>query len=665
MVDDFVLAQSIIDIAGGENEVVWAQWEARSGVPTIKVVVNVDGNVDEWNPTNNELPRGVLVAEPTAEKPMADAGDDVTAYIDQPVTFIGVGQDPDGTIELYEWDFNGDGVYDWSSPNNGVTQHSYPMIGAFVTRFRVTDDEGSNATDFMVVRVINETVPENRRPTADAGDDVTIYTHENVTFIGTGQDIDGQIVLFEWDFDCDGVYDWSSSNDGITEFPYHIKGTFVTWLRVTDNEGSNSTDLKVVRVIDVPESENLRPIADAGDDVTIFEDEMVTFLGSGYDLDGQIELYQWDLDGDGTYDWSSTSTGVTENTYPSVGSFVTRFKVTDDGGSTAIDFKVVRVISETLSDNMPPIADAGSDITVNIGTPAVLVGSAIDPDGDIVLFEWDFDDNGVFDWNDPDHGITMRNFSTPGYHVVTLQVTDDRGSTSKDMVLVNVLDETQLDNLSPTADAGNDQQGHVGEAILYSGDGADTDGTIVLFEWDFDGDGTYDWNGTDHGVSKHIFDAAEVYITTLRVTDDLGATDIDVCVIQVEQEADDPNALPVAELQNDVKVHVNQATTLNGLGSDSDGTIAKYEWDFDGDGIYDWNGTGSGVVQHTYTKAGVYYAKLLVTDYEGASDTEVCEVVVTSPSDSSDDGSGFGSLVGLTALVLVALVWRKRRIADR
>jgi len=94
---------------------------------------------------------------------------------------------------------------------------------------------------------------------------------------------------------------------------------------------------------------------------------------------------------------------------------------------------------------------------------------------------------------------------------------------------------------------------------------------------------------------------------------------------------------------------MNKATTLNSPGSDSDGTIVKYERDLEGDGIYDWNGTGTGVVQHPY-------AKLRVTDDEGASDTEVCEVTVITKSEDGDDSPGFGVLVALISFGMVAVM---------
>ena len=104
--------------------------------------------------------------------------------------------------------------------------------------------------------------------------------------------------------------------------------------------------------------------------------------------------------------------------------------------------------------------------------------------------------------------------------------------------------------------------------------------------------------------------------------------------------------------------------TFNGVGFDTDGFIIKYEWDFDGDGVYEWNNTSSGIAKYSYSTAGVYYAKLRVTDNDGGTDTDVCEVFVTAKADEGDDGPGFGSMVALSVLCLLALFWRRKRIVD-
>ena len=55
--------------------------------------------------------------------------------------------DSDGVINNYEWDFEDDGTYDWSSPITGVTTHTYITGSGYTARLRVTDDGGATATD--------------------------------------------------------------------------------------------------------------------------------------------------------------------------------------------------------------------------------------------------------------------------------------------------------------------------------------------------------------------------------------------------------------------------------------------------------------------------------------------------------------------------------------
>ncbi len=54
-------------------------------------------------------------------------------------------------------------------------------------------------------------------------------------------DQDGTVVLYEFDFDGDGVYDYNSSTPDSTSFTYVIPGTYTVVLRVTDNDGLTDT----------------------------------------------------------------------------------------------------------------------------------------------------------------------------------------------------------------------------------------------------------------------------------------------------------------------------------------------------------------------------------------------------------------------------------------
>jgi PKD repeat protein len=56
---------------------------------------------------------------------------------------------------LYEWDFDGDGTFDWSSPETGDPTYTYTSSGSHNATLRVTDDEG--ATDTATVTIdVNE-----------------------------------------------------------------------------------------------------------------------------------------------------------------------------------------------------------------------------------------------------------------------------------------------------------------------------------------------------------------------------------------------------------------------------------------------------------------------------------------------------------------------------
>jgi PKD repeat protein len=68
--------------------------------------------------------------------------------------------------------------------------------------------------------------------------------------------------------------------------------------------------------------------------------------------------------------------------------------------------------------------------------------------------------------------------------------------------------------------------------------------------------------------------------------------------------------------------------SFNASGSyDSDGSVTSYAWNF-GDGS---SGTGA-TASHTYSNAGVYTARLTVSDNHGATGTVTHSVIVQTPA---------------------------------
>ena len=81
------------------------------------------------------------------------------------------------------------------------------------------------------------------------------------------------------------------------------------------------------------------------------------------------------------------------------------------------------------------------------------------------------------------------------------------------------------ENRPPVAFGGNITVEEPGTPVFFSALGSyDPDGEIVLFEWDFTGDGNFTWNSTEHGNTEHVYQEEGVYNATLRVTDNDGAT---------------------------------------------------------------------------------------------------------------------------------------------
>ena len=90
------------------------------------------------------------------KKPVADAGPDQTAYVDEPVNFDGSGSDdPDGSIMSWSWSF-GDG----EKASGETASHTYSEPGVYTVTLTVKDNRNAEVSDTCIVTVTEETEPE-------------------------------------------------------------------------------------------------------------------------------------------------------------------------------------------------------------------------------------------------------------------------------------------------------------------------------------------------------------------------------------------------------------------------------------------------------------------------------------------------------------------------
>ncbi|MHA1287574.1 MAG: PKD domain-containing protein [Candidatus Thorarchaeota archaeon] len=172
--------------------------------------------------------------------------------------------------------------------------------------------------------------------------------------------------------------------------------------------------------------------------------------------------------------------------------------------------------------------------------------------------------------------------------------------------------------------------------IWVDADTSTDDGEIVLYEWDWTNDGTYDDTGK---TADHQFPDYGTYKVRLRVTDDEGAT---ATIYEWVSFSNDP---PEAIISTPI-YHENLTIQVEGTESnDPDGSITEYAWDWTNDGSYDSYGSTQ---SHEYSANGTYTVKLRVTDDLGAEDTDSVTITITDGSSGiidpdPDNGNGGSS----------------------
>jgi len=346
---------------------------------------------------------------------------------------------------------------------------------------------------------------------------------------------------------------------------------------------------------------NDNPVANAVVSVNA-QEGTVTFDASSSSDDGSVNGYEWFIDGNID---SFSSKKIENSTLFSPGNYTITLVVTDDKGAT--DSTNVNL---TVT-NLPPVADAGINQTVTVGSPVTLsANNSSDNDGTIDSYLWE--SSGFND-------VTLKTFTTTslseGTHNFKLTVRDNDGDTHSDNVTIIV---TSAPNTAPTVDAGSNQTIEEGDILTQDANATDSDGSIISYIWQE--------GGTDLGTTNPLSInslSAGVHTISVTVTDDGGAIASDTFSVVVNAST---NVAPIANAGDDRVIQAGESTVLDASASSDDEGISDYLWK---EGS---NYLGSlDSITLSNLSVGLHTIKLTVFDAKDATGTDTVTIKVNNP----------------------------------
>jgi hypothetical protein len=239
--------------------------------------------------------------------------------------------------------------------------------------------------------------------------------------------------------------------------------------------------------------DNQRPVANAGPDQQVEVATRVLLDGiASSDPENDPINYQWRL-----ISQPAGSAAVLETPMGRTASFIAdqagvyevELQVRDNDSATGMS-ATVRITAIAPVTNRPPIAHAGPDQQVEVGTSVVLDGSASsDPESDPISYQWMFisqpaDSAAVLET--PTQSSTAFVPDRLGSYQVQLQVRDNVNAVGEPDLVQITAEIRGSANQRPVADAGADQTVRVGARVTLNGSASnDPDGNIVQYEWAF------------------------------------------------------------------------------------------------------------------------------------------------------------------------------------
>ena len=499
------------------------------------------------------------------------------------------------------------------------------VSGTYVASLLVNDGKVDSPAAATTVTVSGA----NSDPIANAGVNQNVVVGTAVTLDGTNSsDANRDPLTHRWVImskPTGSAAALSSATSAKPVFVADLVGTYVITLIVNDGK----VDSTAVATTVTASVANVAPVANAGTSQNVVLGTVTLDGSTSTDANNDALTYKWALlnkpVGSNAV-LSSTSSAKPTFTADLSGIYVFSLVVNDG----KVDSTTVTVSITASAANVAPVANAGANQSVVLGTVTLDGSTSSDANGDTLTYRWAL----ISKPTTSSAALSATNTAKPtftadvvGVYVASLVVNDGK----VDSTIVTTTVTAASANVKPVANAGALQSVVLGTVTLDGSASTDANGDALTYRWTLVAKpigSTATLSSTSTAKPTFTADLVGVYVASLVVSD--GKLDSDLVTTTVTASV--ANAAPVANPGSFQNVVTGQLVSVNGSAStDANGDVLTYKWVMVSRPATSSAALGSATTVNTsFTadQAGTYVISLQVND--GKVDSALGYVTITA-----------------------------------
>jgi hypothetical protein len=499
------------------------------------------------------------------------------------------------------------------------------VSGTYVASLLVNDGKVDSPAAATTVTVSGA----NSDPIANAGVNQNVVVGTAVTLDGTNSsDANRDPLTHRWVImskPTGSAAALSSATSAKPVFVADLVGTYVITLIVNDGK----VDSTAVATTVTASVANVAPVANAGTSQNVVLGTVTLDGSTSTDANNDALTYKWALlnkpVGSNAV-LSSTSSAKPTFTADLSGIYVFSLVVNDG----KVDSTTVTVSITASAANVAPVANAGANQSVVLGTVTLDGSTSSDANGDTLTYRWAL----ISKPTTSSAALSATNTAKPtftadvvGVYVASLVVNDGK----VDSTIVTTTVTAASANVKPVANAGALQSVVLGTVTLDGSASTDANGDALTYRWTLVAKpigSTATLSSTSTAKPTFTADLVGVYVASLVVSD--GKLESDLVTTTVTASV--ANAAPVANPGSFQNVVTGQLVSVNGSAStDANGDVLTYKWVMVSRPATSSAALGSATTVNTsFTadQAGTYVISLQVND--GKVDSALGYVTITA-----------------------------------